>query len=799
MMIHRRALIALTIVLGLTLPTQSQNAYKLPPQDVIAIVDAPPTPRVLMSPNREMLLLIESKSMPTIADLSMSMLRLGGMRITTMNNSRQVLNFNTGLTVKTIRDGQIRRIDLPADVNFSGASWSDDGKSIAFARYWDQGVELWIADAATGRAKALTGAILNMVMGTGIQWMSDNKRILVTMVPEDRGPAPQAARVPIGPDIQESSGKTAKLQTFQDLLKNAYDEKLFEFYATAQLAEVDVQTGRTRKIGVPAIFAEASMSPDGNCLLIEKIKKPFSYSVPASEFAHDYEIWTLDGALVKVLADLPPAEGVPMNGVPTGMRAPGWQALKPATLCWAEALDGGDPEKDVPQRDKILAWPAPFAGEPREVLRTENRFAGFTWFAVPGKALASETNWKKRWQTTWLVDIDKPDIAPRKLFDLNTQDAYHHPGFPVLTFKNGDRVVLQDKDSIYLSGQGASPRGDRPFLDKMNLTSGKKERLFQCADGTYQAFMGFVGEKRDKIIISHESKTEVPNYFLYDLKTRVRQPLTDFKDPAPQLTGIEKTLIKYKRDDGVELSGTLYLPPNRKAGERFPVVIWAYPMEYGDASTAGQVRGSSDRFTFYRGASQLLFVTQGYAVLDNATMPVVGDPKTMNDTFIPQIVANAKAAIAVLDKMGVGDPKRVGVGGHSYGAFMTANLLAHCDLFAAGIARSGAYNRTLTPFGFQNERRSLWEAPETYLKMSPFMFADKIKTPILLIHGQADNNSGTFPIQTERFFAALKGFGATVRFVYLPYEAHGYSARESVLTVLAEMFEWFDHYVKNRK
>ena len=222
-------------------------------------------------------------------------------------------------------------------------------------------------------------------------------------------------------------------------------------------------------------------------------------------------------------------------------------------------------------------------------------------------------------------------------------------------------------------------------------------------------------------------------------------------------------------------------------------------MEYGDASTAGQVRGSVNRFTFYRGTSQLFFVTQGYAVLDNATMPVVGDVKTVNDTFVKQIVANAKAAIDKLDQMGVADPKRVGVGGHSYGAFMTANLLAHCDLFAAGIARSGAYNRTLTPFGFQSEKRTLWEARDTYINMSPFMFANQIKTPILMIHGMADNNSGTFPIQSERLFAALKGFGATVRFVYLPFESHGYSGRESVLTVLAEMIEWFDTYVKNRK
>jgi len=777
----------------------AQEPYKLPPKEVIDILDAPSTPRVTMNPARDTMLLIESESMPAIAYISMPILRIAGIRITPANNSSQVLNFSTAMALKTIKDGKVRKIDLPAGIKFAGASWSEDGKWISFTRYLENGVELWVVDAATGQAKALTGPTVNMVLRGGIAWMPDNKRLLVNVIVDGRGPAPQPPRVPIGPDVQESSGKKAQVATLQDLLKTAFDEKLFDYYATSQLVEVDVLTGQGRKIGEPGIYADANPSSDGKYLLVNRIKRPYSYSVSYGGFAKSYEIWDMSGKLVKLLADLPPNEDVPINGVPKGMRSPNWQALKPATLVWVEALDEGDPEKNVPFRDRVLVLDAPFTAEPKEVFKTENRSAGMMWFDTPGLTLATETNWKKRWRTTWLVDIGKPGVAPKKMFDLNTQDAYNDPGSPVMTTKGGDRVILQDKDWIYLSGSGSSPKGDHPFLARMNLKTMRKEELFRSVDGKYQSFVGFTGEGRDKIIISQESKTEVPNYYLHDLKAKKMQALTDFKDPAPQLTGVKKQLIKYKRDDGLELSGTLYLPADYKEGTRLPAVVWAYPMEYGDTSTAGQVRGSTDRFTFYRGTSQLFFVTQGYAVLDNATMPVVGDPKTVNDTFVPQIVANAKAAIDILDKMGVGDPKRVGVGGHSYGAFMTANLLAHCDLFAAGIARSGAYNRTLTPFGFQSERRTLWEAPDTYIKMSPFMSANKIKTPILMIHGQADNNSGTFPIQSERLFAALKGFGATARFVYLPYESHGYSARESVLTVLAEMFEWFDRYVKNKK
>ncbi|MBM3311165.1 MAG: S9 family peptidase, partial [Candidatus Aminicenantes bacterium] len=618
-------------------------------------------------------------------------------------------------------------------------------------------------------------------------------------IPDGRGPAPEASRVPVGPEVYESTGKATKVATYQDLLKTAFDEKLFEYYAASQLVEIDIATGAARKIGSPGIYVNVNPSPDGTYLLVTRVKRPFSTSVPFSSFARSTEIWAAAGELVKVLADLPPAENVPLNGVPTGPRGARWQPLKPASLTYAEALDGGDTEKDVPFHDRVLSLAAPFTAEPKEILKTQNRFAGFTWLATPGMAFATESNWRKRWQTTWLANFDNPAAQPRKIWDMSTQDAYNDPGQPVMTIKDGDPVVLQDKDLIYLSGSGASPKGDHPFLDQMNLKTGEKKRLFQCAEGKYESFVAFAGEGRDKIIIVRESKTEVPNYFLCDLKAKKMQALTEFKDPAPQLTGVKRELVKYKRDDGVDLSGTLYLPADHQPGARLPVVVWAYPLEYSDASTAGQVRGSVNRFTFYRGTSQLFFVTQGYAVLDNAQMPVVGDPKTVNDTFVKQIVANAKAAIDTLDKMGVGDPKRVGVGGHSYGAFMTANLLAHCDLFAAGIARSGAYNRTLTPFGFQSERRTLWEARDTYINMSPFMFADKINEPVLMIHGMADNNSGTFPIQSERLFAAIKGFGTIARFVYLPYESHGYSARESVMTVLAEMFEWFDTYVKNKK
>jgi dipeptidyl aminopeptidase/acylaminoacyl peptidase len=790
--------LAVLLIMGVSV--SAQEPYKLPPKEVIDIVTAPPPPRTSISPTGEDMMLIEYESMPSIAYMAQPLLRIAGTRITPNNNSRQVTIFYTGIKIKNIKTGEIIKVDLPDNAKLGYPGWSFDGKWIAFARYLDNGVELWAADRKTGKARALTGPVVNATTTSGFSWMPDNQHLLVQTILKDRGNPPKKPSVPKGPNIQVASGKQAKVWTYQDLLKDPYDEELFDYYMTSQLVKINASTGETTKLGKPGIYFYPDPSPDGNFILIHKIDKPYSYSVPYFYFTHTLDIWDTDGKLVHHLADLPLADDVPMRGVTKGIRSIQWRALKPATLVWVEALDEGNPENKVPFRDKVMTLSAPFKDKPKRITNIEHRYSGLSWMKTAGKALLTEYDWKRRWRTTYLIDVDKPSIPRKKMIDISSQDRYNNPGSPVFTItSSGEYIIIQDKDWIYLSGSGASPKGDYPFLDRMNLKTEKKERLFHCQEDTYERFVDFVGSSRDQIITSFESKSQPPNYYLYSLKTKKRAPLTDYKDPAPQMTGMKKQLIKYERDDGVPLSGTLYLPPDYKEGERLPLVMWAYPIEYSSAQTAGQIRGSANRFTFFRGTSQLFYVTQGYAVLDRAEMPIIGDPKTMNDTFVEQIVAAAKAGIDKLNSMGIIDPKRVGVGGHSYGAFMTANLLAHCDLFATGVARSGAYNRTLTPFGFQSERRTLWEAPEIYFKVSPFMHADKINEPILLIHGEIDNNSGTFPIQSRRLFHALKGFGTMVRLVFLPHESHGYRAKESVLHVLAEMIEWFDKYVKNKK
>jgi dipeptidyl aminopeptidase/acylaminoacyl peptidase len=785
----------------------SAAGYRLPPREVVNILDARPTPVASLSPDRRTLLLTDYEPYPGIELLARPILKLGGLRIDPVLSGTQRVTQYTGVTLLSIADGAQRPLTgLPDGAKFAGTpQWSLDGRRFAFTRDTEFGIELWVGDVESASCRPLPGVQVTDVLAGPFTWLDDSRTLLATLVPADRGPAPEPPRIPVGPVVEVTEGKKTRAATYQDLLRNSHDEALFEHYGTSQLARVDTETGQVTPIGKPDLLLSVRPSPDEQYLLITRLRRPFSYRVPYYLFARSVEVWeAASGRHVYTVADLPVSDEVPQQGVPTGSRSVGWQEKKGATLLWVEALDNGDPLVKVPHRDRVLTLPAPFAGEGREVLRVTHRYAGWDWFDREDDVLLTEYDRDRRWRTTYRLDLRDPENTRSVLFDLSVNDAYGDPGSPVYQTKtNGERVILEDGGAIYLSGRGATTEGDRPFLDRMSLETGEKERLFQCADNSYEAFLAFADPEdasRDRLLISYQTRTLPGNYFLLDRRTGERRALTDFSDPHPQITGLHKELVKYTRaPDGVSLTGTLYLPPNydRASGEKLPLLVWAYPEEYSDAATAGQVRGSTNTFTRLAGTSPLWFVTQGFAVLMDATMPVVGDPETMNDTFVEQIVGAAKAAVDALDEKGLIDRERVLVGGHSYGAFMTAHLLAHSDLFAAGIARSGAYNRTLTPFGFQSERRSFWEAPEIYIKLSPFTYADRIKAPLLLIHGQNDNNSGTFPIQSERFFQALQANGATARLVLLPHESHAYRARESVLHVLAEMFDWAERYAGN--
>jgi dipeptidyl aminopeptidase/acylaminoacyl peptidase len=794
----RRTITRLLVIACFALSSFAQTGYQKPPKAILDVLNATGTPTPSVNPTKTHVLFLQTVRNPTIADLSKPMLRIAGLRIDPANSGPHLTAYGYGPYLQRIDGGQITKLDLPAKVALTGLNWSPDGRLFAVMNHTATSLELWVGETATGRVKKIEKAVLNAAVGDALEWMPDSKTLLVRLVPAGRGKMPEAPTTPSSPSIQESAGKAGATRTYQDMLKNPYDEQVFEYFAQSQLALVNAVSGATTLVGKPAMIINQQPSPDGQHILVSQIHKPFSYVLPFTNFPREVEVWSRTGAMEYKVASLPLQERIPIGGVATGARNPNWNPSEGASLYWVEALDGGNPKEMVPNRDRILTTKAPFQGEPVELAKVKERLAGQPLWSSKGNAvIVSDMELNRRWLRTMMMDPKNPSAPAKILSERNMQDRYRNPGtFLTQVLPNGQRVLAESGGYLFLEGDGASAQGDRPFLDRLDPVTGKKERLFQCDADHYETVVSLLSDDGSRFLTRRESPTEVPNFFIRDAKGGMTA-LTQFQDPAPQLRGITKQLVKYKRADGVDLSFTLYLPPNYKAGTKLPTVVWAYPIEFNDADTAGQIAGSTKRFTTLNGYSHLFFLLEGYAILDGATIPIIGSPEVANNTYVEQLTASAKAAIDKAVEMGVTDRERVGVGGHSYGAFMTANLLAHTDLFRAGIARSGAYNRTLTPFGFQSERRTFWEAQDTYLKMSPFMIANRIKEPILLIHGEADNNQGTFPIQSERMFMAIRGNGGTVRYVTLPHESHGYSAKESVEHVLFEMVSWFDKHVKN--
>jgi dipeptidyl aminopeptidase/acylaminoacyl peptidase len=775
--------------------------YKTPDRDVVAIIDAPPTPVALLAPGGRYVALVHYEPHPPVSLLARRYRPLAGIRVDPVLAGRQRVRRLTGLSVLRLADGVEREVALPDGSQPSVPAWAPDGRMFAFTVDEPDGVGVWVADAETATARQVPGLRVRDVLGgdpltigAAVRWSRDGGSLLALGAP---GGPPALPDAPDEPHTEETAGKRSQMATYQDLLRSVADEDAFEALATTVPLRVEPRTGAAKELGPPGLYQRLADSPDSEHLLVHRLRRPFSFRVPYQYFARTVEVWSAAGDPERVIAELPVSDEVPRQGVPTGPRQVSWEERAPASLVWTEALDGGDPVAPAEHRDRVMRLAAPFAGEPEPVFDVQHRCLGWLDLDEPHRVLLTEHDRDRRWLTTWLCDLAEPQRR-RVVFDHSMDDAYADPGSPLMTTApDGARTVLQDGPVIYLRGDGATPDGDRPFLDRMDLETLEKRRLYTSPADGLDHVLGFPAPEvadaaRAEVVLWHESPAEPPNLFLTALDGSGSRALTRWPDPHPQLTGLQKRLIVHDRGDGVQLSGMLHLPPgyDPAVDGRLPLVIWAYPLDYGDASTAGQVRGSSQRFTRLSALEPTWFVLRGYAVLSSATMPVIGDPETMNDTYIEQVTTAARAHVRALGEMGIADPGRVVVGGHSYGGFMTANLLAHTDLFAAGIARSGAYNRTLTPFGFQTERRSFWEASGVYDQVSPFRYADKITSPILLIHGEQDNNSGTFPIQSERLYQAIQGNGGTARLVLLPHESHGYAARESVLHVLAEQFEW---------
>lgn len=792
------------LLLVLKLSAQENLTYQKPPKEILDLVDIQLAPSVRMDDAKNYMVLFYRDAYKTIEELSQEELRLAGLRIDPKTNIGSRTNYYKNVKIQKISEIGAEPVQvkgLTETARLTNFLWSPNQKKMAFTNTTSEGVELWVLDVESARATKLSKATVNANMGDVINWFSDNESLLIKMIPDSRKELINTENtIPTGPTVSLSDGTKAQNRTYQDLLKNKNDEFNFEQLALSKLEKISLDGNHSEWLDA-AMYTNISFSPDGQYVMLTKIERPFSYIVPYYRFPTVTTIYTKNGKKVNEVVRIPLIEDLPKGFMAAikGRRYFSWREDKPATLTFAVALDEGDPSKEVEFRDEIFELQAPFNAEPKSILKTINRYSGIIW-GNDKMAVAVDYWWNTRNTKTYLFNPSDASVKPKVIWDRNYQDQYSDPG-DLVTKRNafGKDVLALNGSKAYLVGEGFSEEGQFPFVDEINLKTFATEHLYKSEYTDKLENLIEYDPAMQRILVRIESKSEYPNYYFRNLKKTALDQLTSFENPFKSIEDVHKEVITYKRDDGLELSGTLYLPLayDIQMKEKRPMIIWAYPTEYKDKSSASQNTQNPNSFTYPYYGSMVYWVTRGYVILDDASFPIVGEgDEEPNDSFIEQLVANAKAAIDAVDDMGYIDRTKVAVAGHSYGAFMVANLLTHSDLFAAGIARSGAYNRTLTPFGFQSEERNYWEAPEVYYNMSPFMHADKLKSPILLIHGEADNNSGTYPMQSERYFNAIKGLGGTSRLVILPKESHSYRAKESILHLLWEQDQWLEKYCK---
>ena len=778
-------------------PLLSQD-YKIPPDVIRSLIEADPQPTINLTKEGDLGLVLNRDGYKSIDELAKDELRIAGTRLDPIRYTSSRMTYYKSFSLIDTKSGENISVDFPLNGKFSFFRWSPNEEKIAYTNTTDKGVELWVLDIKSKKSQKVSDRYINDILNSPFQWYNSSDEILVSLRSNIK--EPNISTVPTGPIIQETTDQNAPSRTYQDLIKNKNDEIHFEHYASVELHKMSLNG--SSKIIKKGMIKDFDLSPDNEFLMTKTIKNPFSYLVPYYRFPYIVEVINLLSGTTSLIADIPLDEVRPkgFDATREGIRSVSWRNDVPSELYWVEANDGGDPKVMTENRDIVYTLSSPFTSEKKELVRTKLRFRNIIW-GMGNEALLGERLWKNRNEITSLIDTDSRSIV-KTLFDRQYDDIYSDPGSPVLVSNKYNRNVVEiKKNSVYMIGQGGSPEGYRPFLSQLNIKTLESKVLFRSEAPYYERPIKLVRNDSKTLITSRESKTDNPNYFIRNLSSNDIRQITFFKNPYKKLEQLKKEIINYKREDGIDLSSIVYTLESYDPVDegRLPVLIWAYPREYTSKKVASQVRNSPYRFTRISYGSPIFWALRGYAVMASTEMPIVGfDGDQPNDSFRDQLVMNAKAAIDKVSDMGIGDRERVGVGGHSYGAFMTANLLAHSDLFAAGIARSGAYNRTFTPFGFQREERTYWEAPELYNYMSPFMHADKVNEPILLIHGEEDNNSGTFPVQSIRFFNAIKGHGGTSKLVMLPKESHGYRAKESILHMLYEMDSWLEKYVKNK-
>lgn len=695
---------------------------------------------------------------------------------------------DTGPTVETVEIIDIAKIPGKPPLVWRTASkegldhvkFSPDGRYLSAVLVADsRPARLAIYDIEK-RKQRLLRVPINTAWGNPCHWV-EGDALMCRLTPKDRGKLPAQHWAPV--NIEHSSG-AAPTRTYSNLLGSDYDDALFDYYFTSELGRVGTDGSVKRFPATRGLLYRFAPSGDGTLAIIKRLQRPYPRMVPASRFPNSIEVWDLETPDPLYRSEITGFGMLPQPGQDQEPRRIIWQpgATNTAGYIVNSSLEDGTVEH------RWMSLAVPFTGEPQIIASSKKPIGDFGWTTAGTPYYSTRSEDDTHEQIHVVVDGKR-----RLLWSGEIEDRYHHPG-RALRVNGATGAVLEHEGKLFVAGDGLGPHGAQPHLDRYDLRSQHIDQIYVAPKGVFEQVLGIVNPSRPILITSRETEAEPPNIFRIDGDKRT--PLRPVANPYPQLDSVERRRISYARNDGVSLSGTLYLPENRVDGQPLPTLIWIYPYEFSDRDHAEQLDVRAFRFHRVKGPSPLAAVLEGYAVLVNPTVPIVHEGVGMNDNYIEQLVASAEAAAEYLVAEGISDPDRIAVGGRSYGAFSSANLLVHSDSFATAIAMSGAYNRSLTPFGFQHEKRSFWDATDLYTSISPFFHANEIEEPILLVHGAADPNPGTPPIQARRFFHALVGEGAHVRYVELPFEGHHYLARESVLDSANEMLMWLDKTLK---
>jgi dienelactone hydrolase len=838
--------IILLIFLWIFLPglmfAEQENLYKedylLPPDIVQNILHRDSHFDVLsnLSPDKDHVMIPVREDFSSLELMMQKTYRLGMLEICpNVNREWRLSTYGIkGLKIFSIAQKKSWVVQLPKNILISDMVWSPDGKKIAFLSHLRQGSQVWITDVESGKVEAIHEAFV-MATLTGrrryrrdvisspsqmLQW-TPNGSVITLVVPENRGAEPKRDPIPDSPIIRHTREKATPTPTYPFLLRTSYDRELFRYYTTAQLAEL-VPGKPLRAIGDPAMYMNVSLSPDGLYILAEKLTEPFSFIVSYSDFPRDLVVMDMDGEILSSIRRIPLQEVAarrdrngPLDDLP---RDVAWRPDgKGLSFLWRvpkteEGKSKDEEEKDknnngLERKDRLMLLSPPFDLDRAEVIVSSQKKFEEISYGVDGRyAFAKISGRGEDFEKgTDIVAYDLGKTPPKRIVllkDIEEENPLEMPG-NILRTMSGNGVISaltsSDGGAIYLQGEGY--RKDfinRPFIDRIEIETGKKERIFESAADMYERPLVALDGDLKAIVVSRESRTVFPDSWLWKEGGSVMR-LTSNRNPFPEFADCKREDFVFERRDGLEIRGHISLPVGYQSGEKVPAVFWTYPREYGsfkEYERAALRRHNLNAFLQLstRNASDI-WLSQGYAVVV-PDIPIIGEDEDYNNNYITHLVDSMYAAIRKVDELGNVDVDHLGHGGHSYGAFATANILARTPFFKAGIAGDGAYNRTLTPMTFQSERRFIWEAQDVYLEMSPFFQADHIDTPLLMYHGAVDNNTGTFLIQSERLIQALTGLGKNAVLYIYPFESHGPRCKETYMDMWARWLSFFDIYVK---